>query len=82
MQLGEISTRPNWNFDRKSWRYKRNFSSNNFSLFNFCPWTELTVDEVIFLYFVEYMSAHAGMIANTNNTYLYNIAHAPLTSLW
>jgi len=23
MQLGEIST-PNWNFDRKSWRYKRN----------------------------------------------------------
>jgi len=25
MKLREISTRPNWNFDRKSWRYKRNF---------------------------------------------------------
>jgi len=25
MQLGEISTRPNWNSDRNSWRYKRNF---------------------------------------------------------
>jgi len=24
MQLGEISTRPNRNFDWKSWRYKRN----------------------------------------------------------
>jgi len=26
MQLGEISTRPNWIFDQKSWRYKRNFT--------------------------------------------------------
>jgi len=25
MQLGEISTRPNWISDRKSWRYKGNF---------------------------------------------------------
>jgi len=24
MQLGEISTRPNWNSDRKLWRYKGN----------------------------------------------------------
>jgi len=24
MQLGEISTRPNWISDRKSWRYKGN----------------------------------------------------------
>jgi len=26
MQLGEISTRPNWISDRKPWRYKGNFS--------------------------------------------------------
>jgi len=26
MQLGEFSTRPNWISDRKSWRYKCNFT--------------------------------------------------------
>jgi len=29
MQLGEISTRPNWIFDRISWRYERNFRIEN-----------------------------------------------------
>jgi len=38
MQLREISTRPNWNFDRKSWRYKRNYR-----LFSISPWLHLAL---------------------------------------
>jgi len=30
MQLGEISTRPNWISDWKSWRYRGNFSNYDF----------------------------------------------------
>jgi len=29
MQVSEVSTRPNWISDQKSWRYKGNFRTNH-----------------------------------------------------